>query len=166
MNEFEKIEPVLETSENKEVENIEEKIDTSSIFNDFPEPEIEQKIEPDTMRSGDFEDEIEEPKKRGRKKKKEVPMMPINGKLLMHIIDVAIPFLITLTHNLFNEKKIKQKDVQFSPEQEISLQKIFDDIAEYLQLSIHPVYLLILTVSTTYYHNYNYAKNIQSEKSI
>lgn len=139
-----------------------ESINTHSIFSDFPEPEKRpDEPEPEKfIRSGDeVETEIEtdEPKKRGRKKKETTPMMIINGKLLFAIVDFIIPFLISLTHNLFSKRKIDTKKLKATDDQKIEYKDLFDEVAEQLKLQIPAYYLLLFAIGSMYSANYNLA---------
>lgn len=159
LGDFEKV-PLTDEQIEKESPNI----SASSIFSDFPEPEIlpgKEKTSENTIRSGDNDDapEIKETKeKRGRKKKSETAMMVLNGKLLMAIVDLAIPFMISLTHNLFSKVKIDIKHIKMTKDQKDEYKDLFDEVAEQLKIYIPAYYLILLAIGGIYSANYNLAK--------
>lgn len=88
----------------------------------------------------------------------------IDGALFLMLIDLLVPFLISVLNNKFSDKKIKDSDLQLTSEQKKKLEPLADRVVQMMSLKANPVVLLTMAMTGIYGLNFMAAKMGNDEK--
>lgn len=112
--------------------------------------------------------DFEMPKKqRGRPKKEKNVVVSgeiLSGAMFLMLIDLTIPFLISVLNNQFSKTKIKPSDLQLSEKQKAELSPLADQVAKELNIEGNPIAIFVISLLGIYGLNFAMLKQIESKK--
>lgn len=111
------------------------------------------------IENSDSENVSDEPKKRGRKKKSDLPVIGSNssvitGALFLLFIDFIIPNILCFFHNRISKKKMNPSILKLSDEQKKELEPIADEVAKQINFKGSPVAILAASLGAIYISNF------------
>jgi hypothetical protein len=80
----------------------------------------------------------------------------IDGEMLLLLVDVIVPMIIAMGHNMFSDssKAISPDNLMLTEKQKESMKRFADKAAERIDINAHPVAVLLIGLGGIYTMNY------------
>lgn len=93
--------------------------------------------------------------------------MLITGNILLNLTDIVIPAVVSFGNNLAVKEdfeKVSRAELKLREEQLKEMRPIFDEVANYLKLHLHPLFILGIAVGSAYSNNLAIVKNKKAKE--